>query len=52
VEHRIEPPPLLATQAEYEQLVSEVEVQTAKSNWFNGALVLMATTFFLYMFVI
>ena len=64
---RTEPPPLstdtalkhwrpLAEQGHapvaYPQLVSEVEAQTAKPNWFSGALVLMATTFFLYKFII
>ena len=39
----------------YPQLVSEVEAQTAKPKWFdgtlNGVLVLIATTFFLYMWL-
>ena len=39
----------------YPQLVSEVEAQTSKPKWFdgtlNGALVLVVTTFFLYMWL-
>jgi hypothetical protein len=49
------PPPLSTTQVEYKQLVSEVEVQTSKPKWFdgplNGTLVLIAITFFLYMWL-
>ena len=45
-----------STPAEYNQTVSEVEAQTAKPKWFEGALngtiVLIALTFFLYMFLI
>ena len=46
---RTEPPPLSTSK----QLVSEVDVQTAKPKWFdgvlNGSLVLIGLTFFLYM---
>ena len=56
MKRRIEPPPLSTTEVEYKQLVSEVEAQTSKPKWFdgalNGALVLIATTFFLYIFII
>ena len=45
-----------STPAEYNQTVSEVEAQTAKPKWFegalNGTLVLIGLTFFLYMFII
>ena len=48
---RTEPPPLSTTQVEYKQLVSEFETQTSKPKWFNGALVLIAATFFIYMLI-
>ena len=65
--HRTEPPPLSTTAAlkhwlplaaeqgqapvAYPKPVSEVEAQTAKSNWFSGAFALIATTFFLYIWL-
>ena len=41
----------MSTPAEDNQTVSKVEAQTAKRNWFSGTLVLIATTFFLYMWI-
>ena len=65
---RTEPPPLSTTAelkhwrplaaeqghapVAYPQQVSEVEAQAPKPKWFGSAFALMATTFFLYMFVI
>ena len=52
---RTEPPRLSTTQVEYKQLVSEVEVQTSRPKWvdgaLNGSLVLIGITFFLYMWL-
>jgi len=52
---RTEPPPLSTTLVET-KLVSEVGDQTSRPKWFdgtlNGVLVLIATTFFLYMLII
>ena len=52
---RTDPPPLSTTLVET-KLGSDVEDQTSKAKWFdgalNGALVLVVTTFFLYIFVI